>query len=56
MSIRCVVRGIIAGVSVKFFMQYVIIPLGHAAGLTLEQLQFKLSEQTMLRRLPHSPK
>lgn len=31
MSLRSVVRGIIAGVSVKFFMQYVIIPLGHAA-------------------------
>ena len=24
--------GIIAGIGVKFFMQYVIIPLGHAAG------------------------
>lgn len=27
-----VVWGIIAGIGVKFFMQYVIIPLGHATG------------------------
>jgi hypothetical protein len=32
MSIRSVVRGIIAGVGVKFFMQYAIILLGRAAG------------------------
>jgi hypothetical protein len=29
---RPVIWGIIAGIAVKFFMQYVIIPLGHAAG------------------------
>jgi hypothetical protein len=26
------VWGIIAGIGVKFFMQYVVIPLGHASG------------------------
>jgi hypothetical protein len=34
MSIRSVVKGIIAGVGVKFFMQYAIILLGHAGGAT----------------------
>lgn len=29
---RPVLWGITAGIAVKFFMQYVIIPLGHAAG------------------------